>query len=96
MLRDIKILAEGHDVPGLLSFLGAYLVPEREQVGQLWSSTLRAHVTKGSSSAAAELQPAAECACGTYCCHEPKPTTAALGALPQPSSCPSPAVCPYV
>jgi hypothetical protein len=32
MLRDIKILSEGHDVPGLLSFLGAYLVPEREQV----------------------------------------------------------------
>lgn len=32
MLRDIKILSEGHDVPGLLSFLGAYLVPEREQI----------------------------------------------------------------
>jgi hypothetical protein len=34
MLRDIKILSEAHDVPGLLSFLGAYLVPEREQVGR--------------------------------------------------------------
>jgi transketolase N-terminal domain/subunit len=37
MLRDIKILSEGHDVPGLLSFLGAYLVPEREQVRLLIS-----------------------------------------------------------
>lgn len=33
MLRDIKILSDAQDVPGLLSFLGAYLVPDREQVG---------------------------------------------------------------
>lgn len=33
MLRDIKILSDAQDVLGLLSFLGAYLVPDREQVG---------------------------------------------------------------
>lgn len=32
MLRDIKILSDAQDVPGLLSFLGAYLVPGRDQV----------------------------------------------------------------
>lgn len=32
MLRDIKILCDAQDVPGLLSFLGAYLVQDREQV----------------------------------------------------------------
>lgn len=32
MLRDIKILSDAQDVPGLLSFLGAYLVPDRDQV----------------------------------------------------------------
>jgi hypothetical protein len=33
MLRDIKILSDAQDVPGLLSFLGAYLVQDRDQVG---------------------------------------------------------------
>jgi serine/threonine protein kinase len=32
MLRDIKILSDAQDVPGLLSFLGAYLVQDRDQV----------------------------------------------------------------
>jgi hypothetical protein len=32
MLRDIKILSDAQAVPGLLSFLGAYLVPKKEQV----------------------------------------------------------------
>lgn len=43
MLRDIKILSEGHDVPGLLSFLGAYLVPEREQVRGGWENDAFCH-----------------------------------------------------
>lgn len=33
MLRDIKILSDAQDVPGLLSFLGAYLIHDRDQVG---------------------------------------------------------------
>lgn len=32
MLRDIKILSDAQAVPGLLLFLGAYLVPDRDQV----------------------------------------------------------------
>lgn len=32
MLRDIKILSDAQAVPGLLSFMGAYLIPDKEQV----------------------------------------------------------------
>ncbi len=32
VLRDIKILADAHEVPGLLSFLGAYFEPAKQQV----------------------------------------------------------------
>jgi hypothetical protein len=42
MLRDIKILSDAQDVPGRLSFLGAYLVHDRDQVGSN-ISTVAAH-----------------------------------------------------
>jgi hypothetical protein len=32
LLRDIKILSDAQDIPGLLSFLGAYVMPGRDQV----------------------------------------------------------------
>jgi hypothetical protein len=35
MLRDIKILSDAQNIPGLLSFLGAYVVPGRDQVSLL-------------------------------------------------------------
>lgn len=41
MLRDIKILSDAQDVPGLLSFLGAYLIHDRDQVRSSMSAQLR-------------------------------------------------------
>ncbi|KAF8058924.1 MKK3 [Scenedesmus sp. PABB004] len=32
MLRDVKVLADADDVPGLIRFLGAYVVPARDQM----------------------------------------------------------------
>lgn len=51
MLRDIKVLSEAQQVPGLLSSLGAYLVPQRDQVrvcgtGRGHATACKAHCGK--------------------------------------------------
>jgi hypothetical protein len=61
MLRDIKILSDAQDVPGLLSFLGAYLVPDREQVGLQEGSRPRSCTPV--LLPAVVCQPAGTCAC---------------------------------